>query len=127
MRCVQLPAAAAIGVLLSEEGFGHIRFSPNYPVGNPSRTQMGVSRLFSEAFGGEGSTKTFTRYKLPSYYRAYKSRFYSSNVTPSSRYTSQPAALRSRIAAGTLVSWLPRRDNLSSDVSCPISAGKLVS
>ena len=72
MRCVQLPAAAAIGVLLSEEGFGHIRFSPNYPVGNPSRTQMGVSRLFSEAFGGEGSTKTFTRYKLPSYYRAYK-------------------------------------------------------
>ena len=35
MRCAQLPAAAAIGVLLSEESFGHIHFSPNYPVGNP--------------------------------------------------------------------------------------------
>ena len=64
MRRAQLPAAAAIGVLLSEEGFGHIRFSPNYPVGDPSQTQMGVPRLFSEAFGGEGSTKTFTCYKL---------------------------------------------------------------
>ena len=64
MRRAQMPAAAAIGVLLSEEGFGHMHFSPNYPVGDPSRTQMGVSRFFSEAFGGERSTKTFTCYKL---------------------------------------------------------------
>ena len=60
MRRAQMPAAAAIGVLLSEEGFGHMHFSPNYP----SRTQMGVSRFVSEAFGGERSTKTFTCYKL---------------------------------------------------------------
>ena len=57
-----LRTTAAIGVL--EEGFGHMHFSPNYTVGDPLRTQMGVSRFFSEAFGGERSTKTFTCYKL---------------------------------------------------------------
>ena len=65
MLPAQMHAAAAIGVLLSEEGFGHMHFAPNYPVGDPLRTQMGVSRFFSEAFaGGERSTKTFTCYKL---------------------------------------------------------------
>ena len=65
MRPAQMHAAAAIGVLLSEEGFGHMHFSPNYTVGDPLRTQMGVSRFLSEAFaGGERSTKTFTCYKL---------------------------------------------------------------
>jgi hypothetical protein len=54
MRRAQMPAAAAIGVLLSEEDFVHMHFSP---VGDPSRTQMGVSRFFLEAFGGEWSKK----------------------------------------------------------------------
>ena len=84
MRPAQMHAAAAIGVLLSEEGFGHMHFSPNYTVGDPLRTQMGVSRIVSEAFGGERSTKTS---HVTSYYRAYKSRFYSSTVTLVSRCT----------------------------------------
>ena len=46
----QMPAAAAIGVFLCEEDFGHMLFSPNSPVGDPSRTQMGVSRFFLGGF-----------------------------------------------------------------------------
>ena len=59
--------------------------------------------------------------------RIQESCVYSSNVTPTSINTSQPAALSSRIAAGTLVSRLLLRNNPYSDVSCPNSAGKLVS
>ena len=87
-----MPAAAAIGVLLSEEGFGHMYFPPK---------SNGGFAIFSEAFGGERSTKTFTSYKL---LRACMTRFYSSNVTLLSMYTPQPAALSSRIAAGNDVS-----------------------
>ena len=54
--------------------------------------------------------------------------FYLSTVTPRSRSTMHRAFFLSlRIAAGTLVSLLFWRRNFSSDVSCPISAGKLVS
>ena len=42
------------------------------------------------------------RSHVTSYYRAYKSRFYSSIVTPSSTYTLQPAASSSRISAGVI-------------------------
>ena len=49
-----MPAAAAIGVLLSEEDFVHMHFSP---VGDPSRTQMGVSRFFLGGFWWRGDHK----------------------------------------------------------------------
>ena len=62
-----------------------------------------VRRCTSRALANTFTELTFTcYYKL--HYRAYKSRFYSSNVKPSSSTTWQPAALSSRIAAGKLVS-----------------------
>ena len=88
MRRAQMPAAAPIGVLLSEEAFGHMLFLPK---------SNGDFAIFLGGFWWQEAQRLS---RVTSYYRACTTRFYA--LTPQSRLTFSAPYVSSASRAATL-------------------------